>query len=839
MTRALARVLLLVALGGVSIAALKGPRYMAEAGARDPIAALKGPRDMAGAGAREPIAALKGPRDMAVAGARDSIAALKGPRDMAGAGARDSIAALKGPRDMAGAGARDSIAALKGPRDMAGALQAQRPAPAVADPCRAPVNRIVAENCQAGQPSTEWDVNGSGDPKIQGFATDISVNAGEPISFKVGTDSPAYRIDIYRLGYYGGMGARRVATLKPSTPLPFRQPDCLQDLTVRLYDCGNWSVSATWNVPRDAVSGLYLARFVREDHDPPTWRPDNGLVRPGEQPPPAGPHAYGSLGLGRLANALKEPRASLAFFIVRNDGSRSDLLFQTSDTTWQAYNRMGITSTYGSFDPAHPMERAYKVSLNRPYITRDYRAVNVPFNAEYPMIRWLEANGYDVSYTTGLDGDRRGALIKNHKVFLSVGHDEYWSGPQRAAVEAARDAGVHLAFFSGNDVFWKIRWEPSTDPSRTPYRTMVTYKETHANAKIDPLPDVWTGSWRDARPFNPEGPKPENALKGTIFTVNAWRNDPLVVPAEFAKLRFWRNTEVARLTPGSRAVLGSGILGHEWNEDLDNGFRPAGLIRMSRTTVNNVPYIWDYGTVYTAGTATHSLTLFRAPSGALVFSAGTVQWSWGLDPHHDTETGVPPERANATDIRIGEDLKGSVHAIRQATVNLLADMGAQPATLQKDLIKAAPSSDRTAPVSRVDAAGARSNGTGTFEVRGTASDVGGVVAGVEVSVDGGKTWHPADGTTSWRYAWKADTAPAAGMIRSRAADDSGNLEKPPTRNPTHTLNQASRAEPCILHPEPAAPEVMWRRRLIHRRPDTPDRLPGRCTPPLPRRSSRS
>jgi hypothetical protein len=306
---------------------------------------------------------------------------------------------------------------------------------------------------------------------------------------------------------------------------------------------------------------------------------------------------------------------------------------------------------------------------------------------------------------------------------------------------------------------------------------MVTYKETHANAKIDPLPDVWTGTWRDARPFNPEGPRPENALKGTIFTVNAWRNDPLVVPAEFAKLRFWRNTEVARLAPGSQVVLGSGILGHEWNEDLDNGFRPAGLIRMSRTTVNNVPYIQDYGTVYAAGTATHALTLFRAPSGALVFSAGTVQWSWGLDPHHDTETGVPPERANSTDIRVGEDLKGAVHAIRQATVNLLADMGVQPATLQRDLTRASASTDRTPPTSRVDSAGARAARDGAWEVTGTASDVGGVVAGVEVSVDAGRSWHPADGTTTWRYTWRADSAPAASAIRSRATDDSGNLEQ--------------------------------------------------------------
>ena len=103
------------------------------------------------------------------------------------------------------------------------------------------------------------------------------------------------------------------------------------------------------------------------------------------------------------------------------------------------------------------------------------------------MIRWLEANGYNVSYSTGVDTDRRGRpCLTNHKVFLSVGHDEYWSGPQRANVESARNAGVHLAFFSGNEVFWKTRWENSIDGSATPYRTLVCYKETHADAKIDP-----------------------------------------------------------------------------------------------------------------------------------------------------------------------------------------------------------------------------------------------------------------------------------------------------------------------------------------------------------------
>src|SRR5207244_9033172 len=143
----------------------------------------------------------------------------------------------------------------------------------------------------------------------------------------------------------------------------------------------------------------------------------------------------------------------------------------------------------------------YNVSYNRRFLTPRHTIDNWFFNAESPRVRWLEANGYDVSYFSGVDTDRFGTRLLQHKVFLSVGHDEYWSGNQRANVEAARNAGVNLAFFSGNQTFWKTRFENSIDGSSTPYRTLVTYKETHANAKIDPTP-AWTGTWRDPR-FSP------------------------------------------------------------------------------------------------------------------------------------------------------------------------------------------------------------------------------------------------------------------------------------------------------------------------------------------------
>ena len=151
-------------------------------------------------------------------------------------------------------------------------LAAQSRQPAPRDPCAAPVNKVVAENCRPGNAREEWDVNGSGDPEIQGFATDMSVNVGGTIQFKIKTSSPRYRIDIYRTGWYGGQGARLVRSMRPSAALPQAQPDCRVHPGTRLVDCGNWAVSASWPVPADAASGVYLARLVREDDAPASWR---------------------------------------------------------------------------------------------------------------------------------------------------------------------------------------------------------------------------------------------------------------------------------------------------------------------------------------------------------------------------------------------------------------------------------------------------------------------------------------------------------------------------------------------------------------------------------------
>jgi len=110
---------------------------------------------------------------------------------------------------------------------------------------------------------------------------------------------------------------------------------------------------------------------------------------------------------------------------------------------------------------------------------------------------------------------------------------------------------------------------------------------------------------------------------------------PITVNSTEGKLRIWRNTSLASLASGTSVALAQDTVGYESNEDVDNGFRPKGLIDMSTTTGPSSSYLTDFGSTTAAGTTTHHITLYKASSGALVFSAGTIQWAWGLDQSHD------------------------------------------------------------------------------------------------------------------------------------------------------------------------------------------------------------
>ncbi len=723
-------------------------------------------------------------------------------------------------------------------------------------------SETARENCLPGSPSTEWDVNAGGDPFIQGFARPFSVEVGGRVEFRVKTVSRRYKIDIYRLGYYGGDGGRLVHTI-PSAQIQFygEQPECrIRDPETRWVDCANWKIGAVWDTSATAVvSGVYIARLVRQDVDDmpwtATWRGDASGKHASPLYGSSGPdssagakshpardligkiktllpeqhqagfsmfpfpvcnesaaektasldcsavdHAYGAQRrrdepeIAPLGIALREPYASLIYFVVRKnlkkDGRNSDIVFQTSDTTWQAYNVWDSPNMYGRTPqgncPHHNFtqwwtnqyrvadardadavksrilnamddrantsvvsgfnetftsglhgigsehdRRAIKKSYNVPFITRDLSLYNSVFNSEYPMIRFLEAHGYDVSYISGVDTHLNRNLGNGAKIILSVGHDEYWSSEQRLNVERIRDrqAGTHLAFFSGNEVFWEIRWEHSPllfsekslgsgDPGADP-DVIVTFKESQlgnlesfqasnafsrvSSESSQAATSAWTGVFRDPRragaDLRQSGVWPENALTGQITAVNALRNDPLYVPKRYAQHRFWRNTKLrSELKLETQAgVFLKGMLGHEWDIDWDNGYRPEGLMRLSETTVHNVHSLVDYAGTYDSATETHYLTLYKKKKDlealdnssksaednfALVFGAGTCQFSWGLDPFHDRPTGTRGWE-NEQSVRVLQDLNGGAEpSIIQAVVNLFADMGnVQPQTL--------------------------------------------------------------------------------------------------------------------------------------------------------------
>lgn len=168
------------------------------------------------------------------------------------------------------------------------------------------------------------------------------------------------------------------------------QPACNFDSSTRTVSCENWSTSYTIQVGNDWTSGLYIAKLTDQ--------------RSGSQ--------------------------SQIVFVVRDDSGRSNILFQSSFNTLQAYNLSGGYSLYP--EQSIGGQRAFKLSYDRPFAQHSTLTGSNPYNNiilawEYNMVRWLESQSYDISYVTNVDVHANSSLLQQHNIFLSVGHDEYWS----------------------------------------------------------------------------------------------------------------------------------------------------------------------------------------------------------------------------------------------------------------------------------------------------------------------------------------------------------------------------------------------------------------------------
>jgi len=503
---------------------------------------------------------------------------------------------------------------LREERPLDGAPKGDFPPPRRIRDCSRPANAVVAENCRRG--SRRWML-ANVDRRVEGFFDRSSVDRGEEAVLRARCQDPQMSVEVYRSGYYGGLGGRLVARHTVSGP---RQPEPHRDET-GLISASGWSVTARFDTA-GWPTGVYLAKLVS---------------------------SRGSEGQ--------------ALMVVRDDERPSDLLLLIPDTTYQAYNYWGDYSLYSYGD----WPRAVRVSFDRPYGNVAENQADWYLGPDMPLVRWLEAEGYDVSYAAVSDAHRRGSTLGRRRAWITSGHSEYWSDEMRAAIQAARDRGVHLGVFGANTCYWRVRFEP--DPrTDEPDRVMVCYKGSELTPTTlgpGPLADPVspTTLWRD-----PDGPdRPENALIGVMYVGQSLeRNHPLVVPARLAGDPLWRGAglEADRTGWGSATTIGQELVGWEWDAVVDNGLTPPGLRRLSETPVRGD--VMRGTAPATFGMATSSCAAYRAPSGALVFATGSMLFSWGLDELALRRySGGRPQGEPDT-------------RIRQLVTNVLGEMGCRP-----------------------------------------------------------------------------------------------------------------------------------------------------------------
>lgn len=432
---------------------------------------------------------------------------------------------------------------------------------------------IQVENSKPGDPS--WFLsNTAKNREIEGYGSAVSINRGESITFFVNTAAPIYTLEVFRMGWYAGAGARKM--LPAVTLSGTQQPIPTADPITGLIEC-HWAPSYVLQVPNnpadptDWMSGIYLVKLT----------------------------------------ALDSGKQSYILFVVRDDARRSDFIFQNSVATYEAYNSWGGMSLYTK-------PRAFKVSFNRPTVHGAGAGDFISWGWENHMLRFLEREGYDVTYTTDVDTHARGDLLLLHKGLLVVGHDEYWSWQMRDNVEQARDSGVSLGFFGSNIGYWQVRFEPSTVDS-APNRTMTCYK----SANLDPItqtlnPDTLRLATTKFRlpPVN----RPEDALIGVMYETGNIGGDLVVANASAWVL------QGTGLQNGDHLAH---LLGYEADRIFDHA--PRGLEQVAHS-----PYAANglggcSGTDTVCETRFSDMTDYEAESGATVVATGSMHWNWGLD----------------------------------------------------------------------------------------------------------------------------------------------------------------------------------------------------------------
>ena len=415
---------------------------------------------------------------------------------------------------------------------------------------------MAVENARPG--TTDWRITvDEPDGRIEGYLDTTSTNLGGVVRLAVASPASTWHAEAYRMGWYHGAGARLVWTSdeQPAQIQPFATVDAATGLA-----------EARWTPTLDITTG-------------PGWPPGDYLLK------------LVSGGHG----------AHYVPLTLRDDGAPAAVLLVNAVTTWQAYNEWGACSSY-QCPFLKSRSRATLVSFDRPY-AHAYRKGAADFiDHEWPLVSLVEELGIDAAYATSIDLHRHPEIALAPHAVLSLGHDEYYTAAMRAALVAARDHGVNLAFFGANPVYRQVRLEPSTDGR--PDRTLASWRSLDDPGAVDD-PTLATVEFRALG-------LAEHGLVGVGYACEGV-NAPMVLRDTtswiYAGLDVHDGQSLRNLV-GNEADRVDAKLGSPDNLDV----LAVSPIRCSdgRTTTANMTY-------------------YSAPSGAGVFASGTIWWVCALD----------------------------------------------------------------------------------------------------------------------------------------------------------------------------------------------------------------
>ena len=338
---------------------------------------------------------------------------------------------------------------------------------ATVDGVSLPTSRaIIAENARTG--TAWWVTTAQNAGDIEGYADHVSAQVGDTVTLRVNTKATTFHVEAFRMGYYQGIGARRVWQSAEVPGVRQAPPSLIQPTN---------TIECAWTPSIQIVIGQ-------------TWPPGTYLLK--------------------LVGATGEQ--GFVPLCIRDDASTSAILLMEGVTSWQAYNRWGGYSLYygnkaGALSYIQTpgggtyANRARIVSFDRPY-SHDWASGATDFvGNELPVVFQAEQLGLDISYWTDIDLHERPQLLANHRVVLSMGHDEYWSAPMRNGVQSAVAKGLNVAFLGANACYRQIRLEPSPLGAD---RHVVCYKSAAEDPMTGKDNSVVTVNWNQSPVNNPE-----------------------------------------------------------------------------------------------------------------------------------------------------------------------------------------------------------------------------------------------------------------------------------------------------------------------------------------------